>query len=141
LSSIEWRQDDLRNYCAAEGYLTPGEALDDAKLAKFFDDPRVWMEWTYIEGKELTLEYLGGDSSKGERKGKLRFGHVYLGIPAVGYGHIVVVYGVGYPDGKSAQISIMDPMPGVYRNVRLTEYMPKRNILVAWPKSSVPPKW
>jgi hypothetical protein len=138
---MAWRQDDLRNYCAAEGYLTRTESLDEAKLKSFFDDPRVWMDWEYVDGKDLSLEYFGGDPIKGERKGKLRFGHVYLGVPAVGYGHILVVYGVGYPDGKITQISVMDPIPGVYKNIPLKNYAGVKNMLVAWPKLSAPPKW
>jgi hypothetical protein len=119
---------------APSGYLTATEALDPTKEKLFFADHLIWMWSLHITGSDLTMDFLGGDGTKGTPIGKLRFGHVYLGVPSpLGLGHIVVVYGVGYPDGKVAQISMMDPLYG-YRNRPFTDYSSKPDILVAWPR-------
>jgi hypothetical protein len=52
------------------------------------------------------------------------------------FSHMHVVYGIGYPDGKELQVSVMDPNTGTHKNLDHGFYRRKTgNVLVGWPKN------
>lgn len=46
--------------------------------------------------------------------------------------HTHVVYGVGKPDGKDTQISVMDPSPGIFMNKSIYFYLRRQPVIVGW---------
>ena len=65
----------------------------------------------------------------------LEKGHLYLcTFSSTLVGHCYVVYGVGYPDGKTEQISVMDPWIGTYSNIPISELKTLSNVRLGWPK-------
>jgi hypothetical protein len=78
-----WTKEDVLRYVGMAGYLNPDMlSLNEKKIGDFFVDPLINMNYELIAASLLTPDYLSGDSAKGSPiKGKLRFGHVYFGIP------------------------------------------------------------
>lgn len=69
----------------------------------------------------------------------LEIGHLYLcTMNGATVGHCRVVYGVGYPDGKTEQISVMDPLFGAYRNEPLSALKKMSELKFGWPKPKTP---
>ena len=102
-------------------YLNPSHLVDLAK------EPDIRM--SLAEAKDpnvITSEILADFLGKG---------YLYLcTFSGSAVGHCYVVYGVGYPDGKTEQISVMDPAFGAYRNIALSKLKELSNIRLGWPK-------
>jgi hypothetical protein len=82
------------------------------------------MDYDKMKDGALTVDYLNA---------KLKKGHVLLFYKVgAGVAHAVVVYGVGYPTGEAAMVSVMDPWTGGYRNIPLSDFSSGPKI-VAWP--------
>lgn len=116
-----------------DGSIKPKELV--AQIA-----PQAGMSATWISASSFTAEFLAG---KLQTDGHLVIGYKETSRSRQG-GHVVVCYGVGRPDGKNQQISVMDPSKDAgYRNRDFSYFqtLPSENnkILIGSPKHGLTP--